>query len=60
MTTNRSGWLVKSESTDYSIDDLARDDETLWTGIRNYQSRNFIRDGMGKGDEDQAVRPCGL
>jgi predicted RNA-binding protein with PUA-like domain len=41
---------VKSEPTDYSIDDLARDGSVLWTGIRNYQARNFIRDGMGKGD----------
>jgi predicted RNA-binding protein with PUA-like domain len=43
-------WLLKSEPTCYSIDDLARDTETLWTGVRNYQARNFMRDGMKAGD----------
>ncbi len=43
-------WLVKSEGGCYSIDDLKRDKRTSWTGIRNYQARNFMRDGMKKGD----------
>ncbi len=43
-------WLVKSEEDCYSIDDLKRDKKTSWTGIRNYQARNFMRDGMKKGD----------
>ena len=43
-------WLVKSEGNCYSIDDLKRDKKTAWTGIRNYQARNFMRDGMKKGD----------
>jgi len=36
-------WLVKTEPDVYSIDDLARDTSTLWTGVRNYQARNFLR-----------------
>jgi predicted RNA-binding protein with PUA-like domain len=28
----------------YSIDDLARDGKTLWTAVRNYQARNFLRE----------------
>ena len=44
-------WLVKTEGDCYSIDDLRRDKRTAWTGIRNYQARNFIRDGMKPGDE---------
>lgn len=43
-------WLFKSEPTTYGIDQLAKDRVTAWTGVRNYQSRNFMRDAMGKGD----------
>jgi predicted RNA-binding protein with PUA-like domain len=43
-------WLLKSEGDCYSIDDLKRDKETSWSGIRNYQARNFMRDDMKKGD----------
>jgi predicted RNA-binding protein with PUA-like domain len=45
-------WLMKSEPTEASIDDLARAPRhTLpWTGVRNYQARNFMRDGMRPGD----------
>jgi predicted RNA-binding protein with PUA-like domain len=39
-------WLVKSEPSCYSIDDLARDGKTFWDGVRNYQARNYMRDGM--------------
>jgi len=49
-TTNSRFWLVKSEPTCYSIDDLKRDKRTAWTGVRNYQARNFMRDGMKIGD----------
>lgn len=42
-------WLLKSEPTSYSIDDFAKDKVTEWTGIRNYQARNFINN-MKKGD----------
>lgn len=43
-------WLMKSEPSVYSIDDLARDGRTPWTGVRNYQARNFMRDQMREGD----------
>ena len=43
-------WLFKSEPTTYGIDHLARDRVTAWTGVRNYQARNFMRDGMKAGD----------
>ena len=43
-------WLIKSEPSVYSIDDLARDGVTHWDGVRNYQARNFLRDGMKRGD----------
>lgn len=43
-------WLLKTEPTTYSIDDLARQKRTDWEGVRNYQARNFMRDGMKKGD----------
>lgn len=50
MAQNRQYWLLKSEPTCYSFDDLKRDKSTEWTGVRNYQARNLIRDGMQKGD----------
>lgn len=37
-------WLVKSEPSEYSIADLARDGEEIWDGVRNYQARNFLRE----------------
>lgn len=45
-------WLMKSEPDEVSIDDLAAAPKrTLpWTGVRNYQARNFMRDGMSPGD----------
>jgi len=43
-------WLLKSEPDAYSIDDLAHDKQTPWTGVRNYQARNFMRDQMKPGD----------
>lgn len=45
-----SKWLAKSEPSVYSIDDLKRDKKTLWTGVRNFQARNFLRDGWKSGD----------
>ena len=42
-------WLMKSEPSAYSIDDLQRDGSTNWNGVRNYQARNFMLD-MKKGD----------
>ena len=43
-------WLFKSEPTTYGIDHLARDQVTAWTGVRNYQARNFMRDAIRSGD----------
>src|SRR5690606_18319295 len=43
-------WLMKSEPDAFSIDDLARVGREPWTGVRNYQARNFMRDGMRPGD----------
>jgi predicted RNA-binding protein with PUA-like domain len=43
-------WLIKSEGDCYSISDLKKDKKTAWTGVRNYQARNFMRDDMHKGD----------
>ncbi len=35
-------WLIKSESSVYSIEDLKRDGSTAWDGVRNYQARNNL------------------
>jgi predicted RNA-binding protein with PUA-like domain len=45
-------WLMKSEPSDVSIDDLASfPSQTVdWYGVRNYQARNFMRDQMQVGD----------
>ena len=45
-------WLMKSETSDVSIDDLASlPEKTIaWYGVRNYQARNFMRDQMSVGD----------
>lgn len=43
-------WLMKSEPSAYSLDDLQRDGTTPWDGVRNYQARNFMRDQMQVGD----------
>jgi predicted RNA-binding protein with PUA-like domain len=45
-------WLMKSEPSEVSVDDaLAAPEATVaWTGVRNYQARNFMRDHMHVGD----------
>jgi len=43
-------WLMKTEPDEFSIDDLKRKKSEPWTGVRNYQARNYMRDGMRKGD----------
>ena len=45
-------WLMKSEPSEVSVDDaLAAPKSTVpWTGVRNYQARNFMRDAMRVGD----------
>ena len=44
-------WLMKSEPSAYSIDDLERDKTEPWDGIRNYEARNFMKDSMKVGDQ---------
>ena len=44
-------WLMKSEPDAFSIDDLKRKGQEAWDGVRNYQARNFMRDGMRVGDK---------
>jgi predicted RNA-binding protein with PUA-like domain len=52
METRMQYWLMKSEPDEVSIDDaLAAPKQTVaWTGVRNYQARNFMRDQMQVGD----------
>jgi predicted RNA-binding protein with PUA-like domain len=42
-------WLIKSEPDCYSIDDFKKDKKTSWSGVRNYQARNFMKE-MKVGD----------
>lgn len=43
-------WLMKSEPDVFSFDDLKKKKTEPWTGVRNYQARNFMRDDMRPGD----------
>ena len=45
MSTNHTYWLMKSEPSSFSIDDLrkAPGRKTCWDGVRNYQARNYMR-----------------
>ncbi len=49
---NTQYWLLKSEASCFSINDLANAPEqtTCWDGVRNYQARNYMRDSMKLGD----------
>lgn len=49
---SRNYWLMKSEPSTFSIEDLARSpgQTTSWDGVRNYQARNFMRT-MAVGDQ---------
>ena len=46
-------WLLKSEPSTFSVDDLARASNSTiaWDGVRNYQVRNLLRDSIRKGDQ---------
>lgn len=46
-------WLMKTEPTTFSIDDLASDPDqtTSWEGVRNYQARNLLRDDIKLNDK---------
>lgn len=48
-----SYWLLKSEPRAFGITDLenAPNQMTPWEGVRNYQARNFLRDGLHLGDQ---------
>jgi predicted RNA-binding protein with PUA-like domain len=54
-TTKRSNrgkvshWMVKQEPETYSWTDFVNDGRTDWTGVRNYQARNNLRE-MATGD----------
>jgi predicted RNA-binding protein with PUA-like domain len=52
MTKEKNYWLMKSEPTVFSIDNLIKspDKTSCWEGVRNYQARNFMRDEMKVGD----------
>ncbi len=43
-------WLMKTEPDVFSFDDLKKKKTEPWTGVRNYQARNFMRDEMKIGD----------
>ncbi len=44
-------WLMKTEPDEFSIDDLRDRGKEPWSGVRNYQARNFMRDQMKVGDD---------
>jgi predicted RNA-binding protein with PUA-like domain len=46
-------WLFKTEPSECSIDDFARNPQQpiVWEGVRNYQARNYLRDGVALGDQ---------
>lgn len=43
-------WLMKTEPEAFSWDDLVRDGETLWDGVRNHRAANNMR-AMELGDQ---------
>lgn len=47
--TNKNYWMVKQEPETYSWNDFVTDGKTDWTGVRNYQARNNLRE-MNAGD----------
>ncbi|MBA3755195.1 MAG: EVE domain-containing protein [Nitrosomonas sp.] len=53
-------WLMKSEPYEFSIDDFAAlPNQTIaWEGVRNYQSRNFMRNQMAIGDQTFFYHSC--
>lgn len=50
--SDKQYWLLKTEPSTFSFDDLwkAPKRTTFWDGVRNFQARNTLRDGMKKGD----------
>ena len=43
-------WIMKSEPSEFGIDDLVKKGSAFWDGVRNYQVRNMFRDDMQVGD----------
>jgi len=52
MPKQQKYWLMKTEPESFSLQDLAKQPKqtTCWSGVRNYQARNFMRDEMKTGD----------
>lgn len=50
MSTSARAWLMKSEPDVFSFSELRRRRREPWTGVRNFQARNFMRDAMRVGD----------
>jgi len=46
-------WMLKTEPDSFSLEDLAARPGGVepWDGVRNYQARNYLRDGLREGDE---------
>ena len=44
-------WMVKTEPEAYSWSTFVKEGRTAWTGVRNFQARNMLRDQMKKGDQ---------
>ena len=53
-------WLMKSEPYEFSMDDFAAlpNQTVAWEGVRNYQSRNFMRNQMAIGDQVFFYHSC--
>lgn len=51
MKNTPSYWLLKTEPSCFSLDDLKQVQQEPWDGVRNYQARNMMRDEMKKGDK---------
>jgi predicted RNA-binding protein with PUA-like domain len=43
-------WIMKSEPSEFSLEDLQKQGSSVWDGVRNYQVRNMFRDVMQAGD----------
>ncbi len=55
-------WLMKSEPSEFSIDDLKKRPKQTeaWDGVRNYQARNMMRSEMKKGDLVFSIIPTAM
>ena len=57
-------WLIKSNPSCFSINDLECAGTEMWDGVRNYRARNFMRDDMQAGDKaffyHSSAKPSGI